>query len=88
MMIQPADDELKMMIDIAINLAPNYAIRRLILPSNAIDRRLAVEVLTDRIIKALARYQIMREALAHEEAIGTLPLFPDDDFHRKFKRKN
>ncbi len=84
-MIQPPDDELKMILDIAISLAPNYAIRNLILPSRTIDRNAAAEVIRDRVMKALARYQITRSAMAHEEALGTLPLFPEDEFHKIFR---
>lgn len=87
MMIQPPDDELQMAIDIAISLAPNYAIRSLVLPSRGVDRNMAAEVIRDRVMKALGRYHITREALAHEEALGTLPLFPEDDFHRQIRRK-
>lgn len=85
-MIQPPDDELKMILDIAISLAPNYAIRSLVLPTRGIDRNMAAEVIRDRLMKALGRYQIMREAMGHEEALGTLPLFPEDTFHKIGKR--
>lgn len=88
MIIQPPDDELQTAIAIAISLAPNYAIRSLVLPSRGgVDRKMAAEVIRDRVMKALGRYHITREALAHEEALGTLPLFPEDDFHRQIKRK-
>ena len=87
MMIQPPEDELKMMVEIAISLAPNYAIRQLVLPSRAIDRNSAAEVITDRVMKALARYKVTREAMAHEAALGTLPLFPEDNFHIQNRRK-
>lgn len=80
-MIQPDTRELEMMIGIAINTAPKYAIRQLVLPSRAIDRDMATRTLTDRVLKALGSYQITREADEHEEALSPLPLFPEDDFH-------
>lgn len=84
-MIQPPDDELMMILDIAISLAPNYAMRKLVLAPQSVDRNAAAQVITNRIMKALGRYQIMRDAFPHEEALGTLPLFPDDKFHQTTK---
>lgn len=80
-MIQPPDEELQIVISIAISLAPNYVIRSLVLPSyGGVDRNKAAEVIRDRVMKSLRRYHITREALAHEEALGTLPLFPEMTF--------
>lgn len=86
MMIHPEPEELEMAISIAVTLAPNYAIRNLVKPSRTIDTRLAVDTITERVLKALNRYEITREALPHEEALGTLPLFPDDTFHMRVNR--
>lgn len=85
MIIEPSDDELKMILDIAIGLAPNYAMRKLVLAGQSIDRNAAASVITDRVMKALGRYKITRDALPHEEALGTLPLFPEDRFHQNLK---
>lgn len=87
-MIHATDDELKMILDIAISLAPNYAMRKLVLASQSVDRNAAVEVIRDRVMKALGRYDIMREPLPHEDALGPLPLFPDDKFHQKGRREH
>ena len=86
-MIHATDDELKMILDIAISLAPNYAMRKLVLAPQSVDRNAAAQVITDRVMKALGRYEIMREPFPHEEALGTLPLFPEDKFHQIFKSK-
>ena len=87
MMIHATDEELKMILDIAISLAPNYAMRKLVVAPQSVDRNAAAQVITDRVVKALGRYQIMREAFPHEEALGNLPLFPEDIFHRTIKRR-
>lgn len=81
MMIRPELDELETAISIAITLAPNYAIRSLV-TGRGVDTRLAVDTLTERVLKALNRYEITRKAMPHEEALGTLPLFPEDTFHK------
>jgi hypothetical protein len=52
-----------------------------------VDRKVAAEVIWDRVMKALGRYHITREALAHDEALSTFHLFPEDDFHHKIRRK-
>ena len=80
-MIHATDDELKMIFDIAISLAPNYAMRKLVLAPQSVDRNAATEVIRDRVMKALDRYEILREPYPHEEALGTLPLFPEDTSH-------
>ena len=87
MMIHATDDELKMILDIAISLAPNYAMRTLVLAPQSVDRNAAAQVITVRVMKALGRYEITREPFPHEEALGTLPLFPEDKFHQSDKRR-
>ena len=77
-----------MILDIAISLAPDYAMRKLVLAPQSVDRNAAAEVIRDRVMKALGRYEIMREPLPHEEALGTLPLFPEDIFHQNLKRRS
>ena len=86
-MIHATDEELKMILDIAISLAPNYAMRKLVVAPQSVDRNAAAQVITDRVVKALGRYQIMREPYPHEEALGPLPLFPEDISHQTLKRK-
>ena len=83
MMIHPEPDELEMVINIAVKLAPDYAIRKLVTAARSVDRQLAADTITERVMKALNRYEITREALAHEVALGTLPLFSDDTFHKR-----
>lgn len=82
-MIRPDPEELETAISIAVTLAPNYAIRSLVTASRGVDTRLAVDTITERVLKALNRYEITRKAFPHEEASGTLPLFPDDTFHKR-----
>ena len=74
-----------MILDIAISLAPDYAMRKLVLAPQSVDRNAAAEVIRDRVMKALGRYEIMREPLPHEEALGTLPLLSEDNFHQSAK---
>jgi hypothetical protein len=65
------------------NMMIHPEIRNLVKPSRSIDTRLAVDTITQRVLKALNRYEITREALPHEDALGTLPLFPEDTFHKR-----
>lgn len=80
MMIEPDSDEVEMVIAIAIQTAPAYAIRKVFSERNKLDRQVAVATLVDRIARGLAHYEMRREARPHEMAEGTgvLPLFPDE----------
>jgi len=69
--------EIEMMVGIAISTAPNYTIRNAMTASRAFDRKAAVETLTARVLSALDRYELTREATEAEAAPGMLPLFPE-----------
>jgi hypothetical protein len=77
MMIRPDNDELERVISIAIKTAPNYALRNAMSPRGKLDRTVAVETLTARVVAALRPYEITREPNTYEKGFGTLPLFPD-----------
>ena len=77
MMIRPDNKELASAISIALLTAKPYAVRRLFSASRAFDRTVAIDTLTSRVMAALRPYEITREALPHECAVGTMPLFPD-----------
>lgn len=76
-MIRADTDELEMMVSIALRAAPAYALRTVISPQGKMDRDGAIETLTARVIKALGMYELTRAPMPHEEAVGTLPLFPE-----------
>lgn len=79
--IRPDTKELAMMIGIALHTAEAYALRNVFNPRGKFDREIAVETLTDRVVKALGQYDITRPPTAAEamNAAGyrTLPLFPE-----------
>jgi hypothetical protein len=77
-MIRPDTDELEQVISIAIKTAPNYALRSAMSPRGKLDRKVAVETLTARVVAALRPYEISREPNSYEQGIGTLPLFPEE----------
>jgi hypothetical protein len=77
MMIRANDDELSQAIKIALVTAKAYAIRDVFSATRALNRRVAVETLTARIVAALRPYEIMREARDSDLVEKTLPLFPD-----------
>lgn len=77
MMIRPDNDELARAIGIALTTAKTYALRDLFSPTRAFHRSLAVDTLTERVMAALRRYDISREATAAEEGDRTMPLFPE-----------
>lgn len=85
MLIHGTDDELKMILDVSITLAPNHAMLKLALAPQSVDRNAAAEVIRDRVMRAFGRYQNMRGPFPHEEALGTLPLIPEDKFHQLAK---
>lgn len=76
-MIRPETDELERVIVIALKTAPNYALRNAMSPRGKLDRQVAVETLTARVIAALRPYELTREPHALEVGAGTLPLFPE-----------
>lgn len=76
-MIRPDTRELREVIAIALKTAPNYALRNVFSARGKLDRRVAIETLTARIVKALGPYEITREPTSSETGAGTLPLFPD-----------
>jgi hypothetical protein len=77
MMIRAGTDELAHVIAIAITTAPNYALRNAMSPRGKLDRRVAVDTLTERVVAALRPYEITREPNSLERGAGTLPLFPE-----------
>lgn len=76
-MIRPDNDELEQVISIAIKTASNYALRNAMSPRGKLNRAVAVETLTARVVAALRPYEITREPNTYETGFGTLPLFPD-----------
>lgn len=78
MMIRPDNDELESVISIALKTAPAYAIRNVMTATRSLDRKVAVETLTARVVAALRPYELAREPNSKEIGIGTLPLFPDE----------
>lgn len=76
MMIRPDNNELEHVIGIALKTAPDYALRSLI-SERGMNRQIAVQSLTARVIAALGRYELCREPTAVEMDCGTLPLFPE-----------
>ena len=77
MTIRPDDKELSQVIEIALRTAKPYALRGVFSKTHALDRDVAVQTLTQRIMRALRRYEITREPNAYEQGDRTLPLFPD-----------
>ncbi len=77
MMIRPDDDELARAIEIALLTAKTYAIRDVFSATRALNRRVAIDTLTARIMAALRPYEIMREARDTDIIGNMLPLFPD-----------
>ncbi len=80
-MIRPDTREIAHVIEIAIKTAPNYALRAAMSPRGKLNRQVAVETLTARVIAALRPYEITREPNSYELGADTLPLFPDDMRH-------
>lgn len=77
MMIRPYDDELARAIEIALLTGRTYAIRDLFSATRELNRRVAVDTLTTRIMAALRPYEILREPRDADLVENTLPLFPD-----------
>lgn len=77
MMIRPNYNELARAIEIALLTAKTYALRDLFSATRALNRRVAVDALTARIVAALRPYEILREARDTDLDEKTLPLFPD-----------
>ena len=78
MMIRPDIAELETAISIALKTAPAYALRSAFRPTGKLDRQIAIETLTSRVVAALRPYEVTREPNSLELAAGTLPLFPDE----------
>ncbi|RZP20276.1 MAG: hypothetical protein EVA34_08275 [Erythrobacter sp.] len=79
MMIRPDDDELTRVIEIALLTAKTYAIRDVFSATRVLNRRVAVDTLTARVMAALRPYEITREARDTDMIGKALPLFPDFD---------
>ena len=77
MMIRPDNHELEAAISIALKAAPSSAIRNVMTPTGKLNREVAIETLTARVVAALKRYEMTREPTALEMGVGTLPLFPE-----------
>lgn len=75
-MIRASDDEVETMIHIAVATAPRYALRAVLGGRSSRDQ--AVEIIVQRVFAKLRRYEIMRRPRAEECAVGTLPLFGDE----------
>jgi len=65
-----------MAISIALTTANTYAIREVFSPTRALNRNIAINTLTDRVMAALRPYEIQREARNEEQGDRTMPLFP------------
>ncbi len=52
-MIRPENDELEMVISIALKTAPTYALRNVMTASGKLDRGIAIDTLTARVVAAL-----------------------------------
>lgn len=78
MTIRPDNRELEVAISIALKTAPNYALRNAFTSVGKLDRQVAIETLTARVVAALRPYELSREPNSKERGSGTLPLFPDD----------
>lgn len=76
-MIHPDNDELERVIGIALKTAPAYALRNVMSARGKLDRQVAVQTLTARVVAALRPYEITREPNNYEKDSGTLPLFPE-----------
>ncbi len=76
-MIRPDDKELAQAISIALTTAKTYAIRDVFSSSRALNRGIAVDTLTARVMAALRPYEIQREARNEERGDITMPLFPE-----------
>lgn len=76
-MIRPDTRELEQVIAIALKTAPAYALRGVMSPRGKLDRAVAIETLTARVVAALRPYDLTREPTALETGAGTLPLFPE-----------
>ena len=79
MMIRPDNAELETAISLALRAAPDYALRDAGSPRGMLDRQVAIETLTARVVAALRPYELTREPNSYERGFGTLPLFPDRD---------
>lgn len=77
MTIRPDTRELEQVISIALKTAPAYALRGAISPRGKLDRAVAIETLTARVVAALRPYELTREPTSLELGAGTLPLFPE-----------
>lgn len=77
MMIRPDTAELETAISIALKTAPDYALRSAMSPRGKLDRQVAIETLTARVVAALRPYELTREPNSNEKGFGTLPLFPE-----------
>lgn len=86
MMIRPDTAELEAAIAIALQTAPEYALRNAISPRGRLDRKVAIKTLTGRVIAALRPYELTREPNSYERGLGTLPLFPECD-HRAGRKE-
>ena len=57
MRVQVDDNELAMVVEIALRTAPSYALKNLVSPTGKLDRQSAVEALSNRILSALVQFQ-------------------------------
>lgn len=64
-----------MAIHIAVATAPNYAIRN-VFKGQALDRKVAVDTLTQRVFRALEQFELIRPAKSRDPALEPLPMFP------------
>ena len=78
MLIRPDNTELETAISLALKAAPDYALRNAVSPRGKLDRKVAIETLTARVVAALRPYELTREPNSYERGFGTLPLFPGE----------
>jgi hypothetical protein len=75
MVSRPDNAELEMAISIALKTAPAYALRNAMSVHDKMNREIAVQTLTSRVVAALRLYVLAREPNSKEQGAGTLQLF-------------
>ena len=76
-MIRATDEEIEIVLHIAVTTAPNYVLRSVF--DRKFDRDRAVDVIVQRVFATLRNYQLMRDPRFAEQARGPLPLFDKEN---------
>lgn len=75
----PDNSEIEQAISITLKTAPAYALRNVMSARGKLDRQVAIQTLTARVVAALRPYELTREPNSYERGAGTLPLFPPSE---------